>query len=119
MKIYVVTKGDYSDYHIITATTDYEQAKKIAENFSDEWDKAEVEVFENAEIYTKPCWDVRFNKFGEVEEVKRNSSEYSYERANALFHDGTMCVTADAADAAVKIASEKYAQIKAKEAGIV
>lgn len=27
MKIYIITKGEYSDYHICKATTDYEKAK--------------------------------------------------------------------------------------------
>ena len=34
MKIYVVTKGCYSDYHIITATTDEKLAYKIKEKFN-------------------------------------------------------------------------------------
>ena len=34
MKIYVVTKGYYSDYHIITATTDKELAYRIEETFN-------------------------------------------------------------------------------------
>ena len=34
MKIYVVTDGMYSDYHIITATIDKGVAEKIAKRFS-------------------------------------------------------------------------------------
>lgn len=31
MIIYVVTAGNYSDYHIVSATTDREKAEEIAE----------------------------------------------------------------------------------------
>lgn len=34
MKIYVLTKGAYSDHHIITATTSKEKAKKLAKFFN-------------------------------------------------------------------------------------
>lgn len=45
MTIYVVTKGEYSGYHIITATTNKRRAEKIAKIYSDEYEKAEVEAF--------------------------------------------------------------------------
>ena len=38
MKLYAVTKGDYSDYHIITLTASEDAAKKIAKRFSGTYD---------------------------------------------------------------------------------
>ena len=54
LKIYVLTKGCYSDYHIITATTDYELACKIKDRFdkiNSEWsdEKVNIEIYEDAE----------------------------------------------------------------------
>ena len=45
MKIYVVTRGVYSDYHIITATTDKALAERIAKKFDREYGDTSVEVF--------------------------------------------------------------------------
>ena len=46
MKIYIVTKGTYSDYHIIAATLSKQRAENIAKIYSDNWDEAEVEEYE-------------------------------------------------------------------------
>jgi hypothetical protein len=46
MKIYVVTKGYYSDYHIITATLSKQRAENIAKIYTDRYDTAEVEEFD-------------------------------------------------------------------------
>lgn len=39
MKIYIITKGDYSDYHICNVTTDYEKAKRYKKAYSENWGK--------------------------------------------------------------------------------
>ncbi len=123
MKIYVVTRGSYSDYHIITATTDKTQAKKIADKFSDEWDKAKVEIYDDAEIYLKKMWFVRFDTKGNVNELHVDNSEYSYECVNKCSFDAAkgvfVHVCADDEISAIKIASEKRAEFLAKKAGVV
>lgn len=123
MKIYVVTKGQYSDYGIITATTDEELAKKIAEKFSDEYDKAKVEVYEDAEFMLKPAYFIRFNTSGEVVELKDVScNEYYYDGTNNCHFDACdrvyVTVIADNAETAIKIANEKRAEFLARKAGI-
>jgi hypothetical protein len=80
MKIYVVTKGCYSDYHIITATTDKALAYQIKEKFNGGYDKTHVEEYENAEVYLKPCFFLRFDKNGNIIETEsRSNCEYNYE----------------------------------------
>lgn len=78
MKLYAVTKGDYSDYHIITLTEDKEAAKKIAKMFSNgEWDKAKVEEYEDGKaIVGKEVYFVRVVD-GNVDDVSVSNSEYS------------------------------------------
>lgn len=50
MKIYAITKGNYSDYHICRLTTDYEKAKRYKEAYSDKWGEAWIETYEDNEF---------------------------------------------------------------------
>lgn len=123
-KIYVVTKGHYSDYHIITATTDKKLANEIAKKFSDGWDKADVEVYEDAELYMKPVFYVGFEQNGDVHAIyDESSSTYYYDNINECDFevDGKRVyavVQADDEEHAIKIASEKRAEFLARNAGI-
>lgn len=115
-KIYVVTRGDYSDYHIITATTDFKRAKKIAEKF-----KAEVEIYDDSEIYLKNIYFVSFDPSGDVEYCELEN-EYSYPYKEQIFdyknQSISIKVEADDKTSAIKIAAEKRAKFLAKREGI-
>lgn len=50
MEIYVITKGEYEDYHIIGATTNYDKAKSVQKMFSDRYDRADVEIYNSEEM---------------------------------------------------------------------
>ena len=127
-KIYVVTKGCSSDYHIIAATTDEEKANAIAARYSSDCEHAEVEVYEDADICMKNIYSARF-KYGMVYEVEKERSDNDYIAMNLINQvrllvrdksrqSGYVYVAADDEDEAVKIASEKITQYYAKEAGI-
>lgn len=123
-KIYVVTKGIYSDYHIITATTDEKLAYEIAKKFSGKYEEADVEIYEDAEIVLRPLYEVEFDKNGDIRAVRDESySGYLYRKANEYYAyrwgGGSVYVITDNADHAVKIANEKRAEYLAREAGIV
>lgn len=130
MKIYVVTKGEYSDYHILTATTDKDLAEAIRTKFytGNSWDECRIEEYENADIYMKDVYCVRFNQIGNVYEVEKADSSYDYawEKINtfvkianpSVVWDGYIYVQADTQEAAIKIASEKRAEFLARKAGI-
>jgi hypothetical protein len=45
MKIYVITQGEYSDYHICAVTDDKERAKKLQLIYSDSYNAAEIEEY--------------------------------------------------------------------------
>lgn len=124
MKVYVVTKGYYSDYHIITATTDEALAKKIAkrfsENITDPYDAAQVEVFENAEIKLLPYWEIDFYPNGEEKRVVCIKPG-SWDNGDVIVRlDGSCRVTLYAPDvkAAIKIAAEKRAMELAQSNGL-
>ena len=122
MKIYIVTKGSYSDYHIITATTDEKLAYEIKDKFSrnSSYEPANVEVFENAEIYLKTCYYLEFDPYGDLEKCERRDSEYYYDEVLNTDSQGNIFiyVVADSAEAAIKIGSERRAMYLAKEAGV-
>lgn len=126
MKIYVVTKGCYSDYHIIAATLDEERAKILKDKFDEDcsWDETRIEVYEDSEEIVKPLWKVIFNDKGEVDEVELLDSSYYYGTINnfepSLIRGGWIYlqVFADTAEAAVKIAAEKRAQYLAEKNGL-
>lgn len=125
MKIYVVTKGCYSDYHIVAATLDKDVAEAIRAKFDGNgiWDEATIEEFEDAEIMLKSLWSVTFSPNGLLESVEDASdSEYNYENVNKCrtLKDGRVWVyiSADTAGAAVKIAAEKRAEFLAQREGI-
>lgn len=48
-KIYVVTAGEYSAYHICGVTLDLETAQRMAKLHSTRWDPAEIEEYDTTE----------------------------------------------------------------------
>lgn len=53
MKIYVITKGSYSDYHICAVSTNQKNAEKLQKIFSDKWDQAMIEEYESDQYLTE------------------------------------------------------------------
>ena len=57
MKVYVLTCGEYSCYHIVGVLLDEEQAKIAAEVMSDRYNDVEVETYDTDELkFIKPGW---------------------------------------------------------------
>src|SRR5574340_466763 len=78
MKIYMVSRGQYSDYHIEALYTDKEKADRHAERLNevDHYacsDVEEVEVRDEAPVFY-PVWHVTVRADGEVRE-----ESYGYE----------------------------------------
>jgi hypothetical protein len=126
MKIYVVTQGEYSDYHIITATTDKSVAEAVAKKFKDSsYCEAAVEEYEDAEIMLKPCWVIWFKQDGSVDEAE-NASDcyYTYGEIGQCHRPKfrpdllRVIVSADNEAAAIKIAAERRAKFLAEEEGL-
>ena len=121
-KIYVVTKGCYSDYHIITATTDEKLAYEIRNKFSEDysWGEAQVEVFENAEMYMKSCYFMRFDKGGNVIELEKGDDEYDYDENYGIDIHGNfyVSVATNNQETAIKVGAERRAMFLAQKEGI-
>lgn len=57
MKVYVLTSGEYSCYHILGVLLDEEQAKIAAEVMSDRRNDVEVETYDTDDLkFIKPGW---------------------------------------------------------------
>lgn len=130
MKVYVITAGYYSDYHICAVTTDEKKAHKIAEQCSDRWGDASVEEYDTERVDVLVArgevlpYEVAFDRNGcvnwtskEVEQELRGEFEPGVQRRK---RDGLVRVSlyATDADAAIKIAAEKRAEYLAREEGL-
>ena len=77
MKIYAITKGEYSDYHICALTVSKEKAAKLRKIYSDSFDEAYIEEYEDSDsediralfIYRQSNDNVAIWDFNENEKV--------------------------------------------------
>lgn len=111
--IYIVTKGEYSDYHVVAATTDRKIAEKIQKKFSDDhWYDCRIEEFPDAEVMLKNLWNVYFTTDGNMWGCFISDSEYDYRENKEIIdtvykrdYDLIVKVEADTEEAAIKIAA--------------
>ena len=116
MKIYIITKGDYSDYHICNVTTDYQKAKRYKEAYSDKWSEAWIEVYEDGEkekerycwIYNPVSHTAEISDYNENERVLKTIGDKIYR----------VVVYADTKKHAIKKAQDMIAKYKAEQAGL-
>ena len=124
--VYVITRGDYSDYHICAVTLDKKKAKKLAKMYTTSYDNAIVEKWEtdtetdiNA-LKGRYPYSVTFREDGSVDTFKHH---YDYE----TFCEGfdlseywglRVNLYAPDAESAIKIAAEKRAKYLAEKEGI-
>ena len=125
-KVYVITSGCYSDYHICAVTLDPERAKNLKRLF-DGYDEANIEEYPLDEKVETRLYGVTLQREtgkhiktklddygirhdGEVEE------DYEFETGEQQL---TFWCTAKDEEHALKIARDRFAEYKAKKAGIV
>lgn len=127
MKVYIITKGDYSDYHICAVTTDKKKAEMLrkAYNDLDGWRNARIETYDTDEFLTEiesglKLYDCTMERdkpmfIFEVDLDYMNSSDFK-----VRYNRSTYCVYVWAKDEehALKIASDKIAEYKANKEGI-
>ncbi len=128
-KIYIVTKGEYSDYRICGVFDNKELAEKFAEKLSNKLEKARIEEWElnPAEYELKndlSIWYVTLDYKGNCVKVeKKEDWEYYYEntlppscitKSASGYYYYIYCFARDEKHA-IKIASEKLFRFKVEE----
>lgn len=132
MKIYVVTKGIYSDYHICGVAVNRKIAEKIAKyvdssNLSEYSDKANIEEYETDAwrdvVFSGGIYNVTETSTGKLyAEKEQYDVEELYKTRNKVIEtiNGTLQTTVLAGDRqhAMKIATDLFAKYKAEKEGI-
>lgn len=134
MKVYVITKGSYSDYHICAVTLDEQEAERLAKIHTDSWDTADVEEWDTDEHQHLLCgrlpYVVTFHagyyhpRNGQYITEKTDFNRYTGSRKDftprVCLNDrkDTVYLYAAGSEAAVKIAAEKRAQARAEKEGL-
>lgn len=127
--IYIITKGSYSEYHICAATTDKDRAENLKILFSDSYDDAEIEEFEDGvsgvdESNVVRPWRVQISKHNKTGEITRYANQYTeilnpgqvFEKKiyfNSDSYNSTslvMYTMADDEEHAIKIATDEWAK---------
>lgn len=125
MKVYVVTEGDYSDYHIVGVCTSQESAKRIQQIASGDYHEAKIEEYEADKFNIKPTYNYYGVSVYKNGSATANIDGYIFEPyevrdyCNAK-HTCAFSVDVFAQDEehAKKIAFDLIAEYKAKEKGI-
>lgn len=114
--IYVLTSGEYSDYHIIMATTD----KAKADYFNKLYADSKIEEFDDSKIQMLPMFNVV--KYKRDDSIRVFDTEYTqgFELNKVYENDGLYEVYIQAKDryTALKIFFDLYTQYMAQKEGI-
>ena len=130
MKIYVITKGSYSDYHICAVATDEAKAKKLAEIYTDRFDDAGVEEYDtdstveilNGRVPFEVFFDKKLNlqtTFGGADWPFSSFTPGVCERTSKSLGDYVVVwLYAPDEATAIKVAAEKAAEFLAQKEGL-
>ena len=124
MKVYIVTEGSYSDYHIEAVFTDEEQAKYYCATHSDE---CEIEEYDTDTVHfdtdkeIKELWCGWFDCYGNYQESLKNRlvvgdtpiDIWRNRRGNIRIEKTFPCDTTE--KTAKKVFCDIYAQWKAQQ----
>ena len=95
MKLYAVTKGEYSAYRIIALTADKDVAEKLAKKYSnrtnmygDGFEDAKVEEYEDGVVLLeRDCYFVRVEDGNVTEVVAPNTEDTWFFEEEELYND--------------------------------
>lgn len=124
MKVYVITSGEYSEYHICAVTLDKEYAETLSKLFGDyRSDKANIEIWDTDTKINFTPGMVPYRVVFEGTKVVtccRISIKEFYEEDRIWMYEDRGYVTLEAVDEkhAIKIASDMYAKYRAEQLGL-
>ena len=117
MIVYVITKGDYSDYHICGVALDKGRAEIIRKLMTDKWDEANIEEYDTEKFSDvsdgESLYRVEY-EYGAVT-VENSLCEYDYSERNKVFETvhGYRChVLAKDEEHAIKKALDLFAKYR-------
>ena len=125
MKIYAVTQGIYSGYHIIALTTSKLVAESLASRFSRVFDEANVEEYDDGSFLMAGSiyrvWSFGTNMQG----CELDESEYNIPNIGIVNHVGgnkelyTTYILAKSKEQALKIGKDRIMMYIAEQEGIL
>jgi superfamily II DNA or RNA helicase len=119
MKVYVITKGAYSDYHIVAVVLDKTRAEEIVKAVSNPgWSfgfgEARIEEYDTDTFATQYAYDVYYRSKRWYADI----DEYADHQSNHVYNDHSFLVFAKDKDHAIKIAQDMRAEYLATKKGI-
>ena len=128
MKVYIITSGSYSDYHICAVTLDPDRAELLEKYFSSAFDPARIEEYDTDEpvpnIQNTPqhVWHFYIKENGKVEingdewyfGEKPYENRFGFRRG----YDFWAFVCHEDRDIAMKIALDERARMAAQKLGL-
>lgn len=135
-KLYAVTAGTYSDYHIVTICSDKERAEQIRDIYNGGhscFGDAKVEEYDDGirVDISRPLFQILLDKDGKFEKASECDGErkidvsldpdyaWMLNIAEQRLGGFSIHVFADNVDLAIKIARDKLAQYKAEHEGVI
>lgn len=133
MKVFVVTQGAYSDYHIIAVCIDKNRAQQIArltsKDLNDSYSRSEIEEYELDEAYglfpenISNIYRLEYDDAKKLTLLKCENGEDEYNDALSDFvnHSGKKYITyvfANTPEDALKIGADRITQFRAEEQGL-
>ena len=120
---YVVTSGEYSDYHIVCVCSDAESARIVADRINatpGRYESAYIEEYPVNDIADKysqghTVWGIRMSKKGVAIDIEEKSPEYMHYGLWDVNSNLYMSVWAKDSTHAVKIVNERRTEILATD----
>lgn len=123
MKIYVITKGIYSDYHICAVATDKEKAEELAVKFNKEYYHTNIEIYDTEDyrelLRYKYVYSCLWYKENNSIKVNRQDDIYDYDKTDYIpkktRYGAYVYVLANTDEEALRFASDKFAKYRAEK----
>lgn len=91
MKVYVVTKGEYSDYHICAVALEKSKAEAICKLLVDRWDEPEIEEYDTDAVepllHGSKMYDVTLTEKGAASAYEVSEPTYYLDSVNKVVNN--------------------------------
>jgi len=113
MRIYIITKGIFSDYHICAVTTNYEEALKLRDIYDGKYSRANIEIYEDGKNNEDTVYGFEYDP--------NDNSVYfqEYVDYDLILNEDCIWVMAKDKEHALKKAQDMLAMYKANKENIV